>query len=230
MNRHLVIPGLAAAMIAASVLLGGTAPLGRVALALGMNDTAASFFTDPGWRGVALYRANRFDEAIDAFTSAGPDFAYQLGNAEVKAKQYAAALESYDLALAHRYDPDAEANFALIRAFYAGTQLDPDSLERWGEDRDGTTEEAHIARGSARAAGTGDDVTNTGATIGLVEVESRKQASVRKVFDDRFVVAGPRWLATLEDVPGKFLRARISEEHKRRKKAGIAQPEAETAW
>ncbi len=220
MIRHLTIPTLAAVLIAASFLLGGTVPPGRVALALCLNGVAASLFTDLGWRGVALYRAGHFEEAGETFKAAGPDFAFQLGNTKAQLKQYAAALESWDLASALRSDPDAEANFALVQAFYAGTRLDPDSIERWGEDREGPTEEADIARGAARAAGTGDNVTNTGATIGLPEVEGRKQAAVRKVFDDRFVVASARWLATLEDLPGKFLRARIAEEHKRRVKAG----------
>ena len=91
-------------------------------------------------------------------------------------------------------------------------------------------EESFVARGAARAAGQGDDVTNAASLIGLPELQSRGRLGVRKVFDDKFIEASPRWLATLEDVPGEFLAARIAAERKRRIAEGIEQAEAETPW
>ncbi len=221
---------LAVGMIGLSLAFGGLAPLGRVALALGMPETAVPLFADPEWRGVAQYRAGQFDGAADAFAKAGLRSAYNLGNAEVQRGAYAAGLEAYDLAIADGPDAEAEANFKLVLAFYGGTRIDADAIVKWGEDKEGPTVAADIAQGSARGAGTGDAVTNSGATVGLPAVESRDQLRVRKVFDDKFVVASPRWLATLEDVPGAFLRARILQEHKRRKKAGVGQPAGESEW
>ncbi|MDK3075316.1 hypothetical protein QO034_19740 [Sedimentitalea sp. JM2-8] len=228
MRRVVLI--LALALVAGSALIWGGAPFGRLALALGLPRIAVHLFSDPAWRGVSFYRAGAFEEAAAAFAEAGPAAAYNLGNAKAQQAAYAAALESYDLAMAYRDDPAAQANFDLVRSFYAGTRIDPGSIAFWGQDRIGETVEAEIGRGAGRAAGTGEDVTNTGATIGLTALQSREQSRVRKVFDDSFVVASPRWLVTLEDVPGAFLAARLNHEHKRRKKAGQGQPEAEDPW
>lgn len=223
--------GLAALLIALALAMGGAAPFGRVALALGAPRLAAQLFADPGWRGAALYRAGAYDEAADAFAAGGPDAAYNLGDAEVRRGRYAAALEAFDLAMAHRPDPAAQVNFDLVLAFYAGTRLDAGSIARWGQKDDGASAAADVAKGSARASGEGDEVTNTGATVGLPELRRGVvRSATRKVFDDKFVTAGPRWLATLEDAPGAFLSARIAHERKRREKAGEGQPELETEW
>jgi Ca-activated chloride channel family protein len=55
--------------------------------------------------------------------------------------------------------------------------------------------------------------------MGLVELDSRGRLGVARVFDDAFMVADERWLGQLEDIPGAFLKARISHEFKRRQKA-----------
>lgn len=223
--------GFALFLLAFAALSGGANVFGRGALGLGLPRVAAAVFHDPGWRGVAHFRAGNFAAAETEFEKAGPKAAFNLGNARVQLVHYPAALEAYDLALAHnRQDAAAEVNFDVVLALYAGTRIDPDSIARWGEDKQGVTMEADVAKGAARAAGTGDEVTNTGATIGVPALQSREQAGVRKVFDDKFVTANPRWLATLADVPGAYLAARISHEFKRRKKAGTGQPELDTEW
>lgn len=221
---------IAVACFGIAVLMGGAAPFGRVALTLGMPDIAMRMFTDPRWRGVALYRAGDFEEAVAVLATAGPEASYNLGNAQVGREKYAAALEAYDLALALREDARAQANFDLVRAFYGGTGIEAESIIKWGEDKEGPTTLAPVARGAARAAGTGDAVTNTGATLGLPELQSREQLGVRRVFDDKFIVASPRWLETLEDVPGAYLAARIAQEYKARKKAGTGQIPEDTEW
>lgn len=219
----------AAALLTLAFLIGGSAPIGRVALSFGMPGLAARLFDNPRWQGVAHYRAGAFEAAAAAFAAADPEASYNRGNAEAQSGAYAAALEAYDLAQIQQSDVEAQANFDLIRAFYAGTGIDPDALVLF-EKRTGVTAEAPIARGSARAAGSGDEVTNTGAALALAELQSHDQTGVRRVFDDAFIEASPRWLATLEDVPGAFLAARISHEHKRREKAGIGQAPEDTEW
>ena len=224
-----MLPLLAAICIALAALLGGTAPFGRVALSFGMPRTAASLFTDPGWVGVALYRADDFQGAADAMEQAGADAFYNLGNAHAQLGEYAAALEAYDLAASIRQDPQAQQNFDLLRAFYASTTLDVDGVFLT-EDREGSTTDAPIARGDARASGTGDEVTNTSATPALAEIVSRGEQRVRQVFDAQSITANARWLATLEDVPGAFLAERIYHEHKARRDAGTGQEQEDTEW
>lgn len=224
-----VLLSAALASFGVALFLGGREPFGRLALALGAPSVAARLFEDAQWKAVATYRDDRFGDAAELFKNAGPKGFYNRGNALTRIGQYAAALEAYDAALAQNPDDaEASANYDLVAAFYAGTQVDPDAAVKWGEDKEGATVAASIARGSARASGIGDGVTNTGALMVLPEVQSTGEQRVRKVFDDKFMIASPRWLATLEDVPGAFLAERIAYEHKRRVKAGIAQePEDE---
>ena len=209
-----------------SALLGGTAPLGRALLAAGAPGLAVPFLTDPGWRGVALYRAGDWDGAEAAFDAARMPF--NLGNARVRQQKYAAALEAYDTARM-RGDPEASANFDLLSAFYAGLALDPETPINWFTEKDGIGEDvlASVAKGNARAAGGGSESTNAGALIGLPELNTRGREGVRKVFDDKFMVANERWLATLSDVPGDYLGARINFEFKRRRDLGLLPPDPE---
>lgn len=221
--------GLMAALICllgALALGGGTAPLGRVLLSVGLPGSAAQVFRDPGWRGVALYRAGDMAGAEAAFRDAR--MMLNVGNAHVFQGNYAAALEAYDFARV-RGDTKASANFDLVSAYYAGLALEPETPLSWvtKRDPDGVIEESFVARGSARAASTGSGTTNAGALIGLPEVLSHGSAGVRKVFDDKFMVANERWLATLQDVPGDYLGARVLFEFKRRHKLGLTPPDPE---
>ncbi|MDW4498644.1 tetratricopeptide repeat protein [Sulfitobacter sp. D35] len=226
--RRVLLAGVAMCLLLAT-LLGGTAPVGRVALALGLPGIAAPFFSDPYWRGAAAYRSGAFDAAAEAFTAAGPAALFNLGNAQAMRSEYAAALEAFDLALLRGPDPQAQANFDLVRTFYGATALDPAAVI-FRTEREGATEESFVARGAARGAGTGDEVTNTATAPDLLELESHGNLGVRRIFDDLRIVASPRWLATLEDVPGAFLGARIAAEHERRRKAGTGQVPEETEW
>jgi len=209
-----------------SALLGGTEPLGRVLLAAGAPRLAAEVLTDPGWRGAAQYRAGDFAGAEISFRDAGA--LLNLGNARVMQRDYAAALEAYDAARLIG-DSDAAVNFDLVSVYYAGLALDPETPIKWSADKDDDGPEmlAPEAVGSARAAGSGAETTNAGALVGLPELTSRGRLGVRKVFDDKFMVANDRWLATLSDVPGDYLAARISHEFKRRRELGLLPPDPE---
>lgn len=215
---------LAAVALTLAAVLGGTAPFGRVLMALGLPSIAAALFDDPAWRGAAAFRAGEFDAAAEHFAAARSF--YNLGNAEVQRGRYAAGLEAYDQARA-RGHPDAQANFDVVSAFYAGLGIDPEALGLFPERKDGPEEEGFIARGDGRAAGTGSEVTNTNTMLGLAELDSRGQLGVRRVFDDSFMVADARWLEQLADVPGEYMAARIALEHKRRVKLGLAPPAPE---
>ncbi|PCJ08104.1 MAG: hypothetical protein COB16_08970 [Rhodobacteraceae bacterium] len=219
--------GLAAILAVAllvAVVLGGAAPFGRVLLALGLPRLAASLFDDPDWHGVALYRAEDMEASVAAFDQAGHD--YNLGNAQVHHGAYAAALEAYDVAIVQG-DADARANFDVVAAYYASLGIDPEALGLFPDRKDGAQAESFVARGNARAAGTGDQVTNSGTMLGLTELLSREQVGVRRIFDDKFMVADDRWLQQLSDIPGEYLAARISHERKRRAQLGLTPPDPE---
>ncbi|MFZ5963718.1 hypothetical protein ACOXXX_12250 [Thalassococcus sp. BH17M4-6] len=216
----------AAVCLGASALLGGSAPLGRALLGAGLPRLASPFLSDPAWRGVALYRAGDWTGAEAAFRAAGQMF--NAGNARAHKRDYAAALEAYDMARLSG-DPAASANFDLLSAYYAGLALDPETPLAWFTEKDGDGEDvlASVAQGNARAAGGGSESTNAGALIGLPELRSRGRLGIRRVFDDKFMVANERWLATLSDVPGDYLAARITHEFKRRRDLGLLPPDPE---
>lgn len=224
-----VILGLGAGLcLGVAVLLGGAAPFGRLALALGLPGPARMFFTDPAWLGTAAARAGHFDDAASDFARV-PGADYNAGVALARAGRYAAALEAFDRAVAaDPKDHQAAANYELITRVYAGTAISTEAafaiVER---DKDGPLAEAEIGLGNVRAAGTGDEATNAGTSLGMAELVSREQVRVRKQFDDRFMLANDRWLRTLADVPGEYLASRIYEERKRRVAAGISPPEPE---
>ncbi|MHA6345991.1 hypothetical protein [Roseivivax sp. CAU 1761] len=222
--RWIALAALAAAALA--VLLDGAAPFGRALLGAGQAGAAASLLDDPDWRGAALYRAGDWDGAAAAFRDAGD--AYHLGLAETRAGRYAAALEAFDRARAGG-DRDAAANFDLVAAHYGGLALDPEAAISWAAERDraGATLAAPTGQGQGRAAASGDEATNAGALLGLPELESRGRLGVRRVFDDKFIVANERWLEQLSDVPGEYLAARIAHEAKRRAALGLAPPPPE---
>ncbi len=205
-----------------AIVLGGSAPFGRVLLSLGLPKPAAALFDDPGWRGVAHFRAGDMTRARDAFREAKDH--YNLGNAEVHRGAYAAALEAYDVAMV-KGDAEARANFDLVASYYGGLAIDPDALGLLPERKNGPSAQSFVAEGDGRAAGTGDDVTNTNTMLGLAQLDSHGRLGVRRIFDDRFMVADDRWLRQLPDVPGEYLKAKIAHEAKMRAKSGLTPPE-----
>ncbi len=78
-------------------------------------EQAASTFEQPGWRGVALYRAGEFEDAASFLAGVpGPRAAYNRGNALVLLGRYEQAVEVYDQALAARPDWTAAARNRAI--------------------------------------------------------------------------------------------------------------------
>ncbi|MBW4933669.1 VWA domain-containing protein [Marinobacter sp. F4206] len=79
-------------------------------------ESAAEQLENPEWRGSALYRSGRFDQAVDAFASgqsARSD--YNRGNALARAGKLEEAITAYDKALAKNPDlDDADYNRALV--------------------------------------------------------------------------------------------------------------------
>jgi Ca-activated chloride channel family protein len=90
---------------------------GRWAYEHGDYETAAARFADPLLKGVALYRAGKYDAAVDAF--ARVDCAqswFDQGNALAHLGRYPAAVAAYQEALKHQpHWAAAEKNLALVQ-------------------------------------------------------------------------------------------------------------------
>ena len=94
-------------------------------------EKAAALFQDPGWKGIAHYRARKYQEAEKSFSMVDtPEGHYNRGNALANLGRYEEALASYQTALSQQPDHvDAQHNLEIIKQF-----LDkPSSAEQAGE-------------------------------------------------------------------------------------------------
>lgn len=99
---------------------------GRLAFKRGDFASAADHFRDPMWRGVALYRAGKFAEAIDAFATVDtPESWFDQGNALLQLGKFEEAVSAYQKALEKRKEwPDAKANLAIAERLLAEQKKD----------------------------------------------------------------------------------------------------------
>jgi len=107
----------------------------------GRYAEAAEIYTDPAWKGVALYRSAQWWRAAEAFVRADDaDSYFNLGNAYVKLGYYALALDAYQAAMTKRENfIDAEFNAELMRKLLEQDDKDDGSqqgLKRQGEEID----------------------------------------------------------------------------------------------
>jgi Ca-activated chloride channel family protein len=99
---------------------------GRIAYDRGDYAAAADRFADPMWRGSALYRAGRYDEAIDAFAGVESAESYfDQGNALAQLGKLAPAVAAYQEALKrHPGFGAARANLDLIKGLISAKKND----------------------------------------------------------------------------------------------------------
>ena len=226
MTRLRGLIGMGLAMVLVSALLAGTAPLGRVLMQSGLPSLAVPLLTDPAERGAAQFRAGSYRAAADAFATA--EDPYNEGLAAAWAGDYARALASFDRVLAaHPSDREARANHALVAELFAGTELGAATLVTDPTARLGEETEAAPGQGGARAAGQGDEANAPKTGFWMPETTGAGLRRTPQMFDAQFIAADGRWLDTLEDQPGAYLRARLAAEQKAREKAGTALPSAE---
>jgi Ca-activated chloride channel family protein len=90
---------------------------GRLAYEHGDYAKAAERFADPMWKGLALYRAGRYEDAVEAFARVDtPESYYNQGNALAKLGRFPAAVASYREALKRRPNwPEAKMNLAIVQ-------------------------------------------------------------------------------------------------------------------
>ncbi|MBQ0831608.1 VWA domain-containing protein [Marinobacter sp.] len=102
------------------------------------NDAgaAASLLESPEWRGSALYKAERYDDAVKAFSSASTPLAdYNRGNALARAGKLKEAVKAYDSALKQNPDmEDAQVNRKLVEDLLKQQEKDS-SQDQGGGDQ-----------------------------------------------------------------------------------------------
>lgn len=115
---------------------------------------AGEIFTDPAWKGVALYRSSQWWRAAEAFVRANDAVsAYNLGNCYVKLGYYALALDAYLSALSIDANlQDALHNADIMRQLLAE---DEGENQRGGRNPQGEEIEKLETDGSAEDQGNG---------------------------------------------------------------------------
>lgn len=90
---------------------------GQLAFERGDFASASAHFRDPMWKGTALYRAGRFQDAVDAFASDGSAASwFNQGNALLHLGKLEEAVAAYGKALEKRPNwPEADADLAIAR-------------------------------------------------------------------------------------------------------------------
>jgi Ca-activated chloride channel homolog len=111
---------------------------GQLAYEGGDYAGAAARFADPMWRGVALYRAGRYDESIDAFARVDTAESYfDQGNALAKWGKLSAAAAAYQEAL--KRSPDltaARTNLDLVQKLIPPKKEDDQEAQDPNENLD----------------------------------------------------------------------------------------------
>jgi len=114
---------------------------------------AAEIYTDPAWKGIALYHSSQWWRAAEAFVRADDHKSmHNLGNTYVKMGYYALALEAYQMALSKQPDfEDSIVNAELMRQLLS---LEKDengetAMQRKGEEIDRVESEGNEQPGGS---------------------------------------------------------------------------------
>ena len=120
----------------------------------GRADDAGERFAEPRWRAAALYRAGRYQQALDALAGQpGAEAHYNRGNTLAQLGRYEDAIAEYDAALLIDSDhEDARHNRGLLQRI--GQRPDAASADALGSDSE---------QASANTAGSGN-ADNPGST------------------------------------------------------------------
>ncbi|WP_161569605.1 tetratricopeptide repeat protein [Veronia nyctiphanis] len=107
----------------------------------GQYDEAALLFSDPDWRGIALYKLGLFDAAIKTLEGRSNVISqYNLGNAYVRAGEFEKAISSYQAVL-EKEPSHPSAIYNLNMLLDALGRSDEKVAAHSGNDRDKQTEQ-----------------------------------------------------------------------------------------
>jgi len=217
MKTRLALLGCAALL---SLLLGavvsGREGVGRVALSFGFPDLASAVTPGGQWRAAAHYRAGDYAAAITEFGDDARGL-FNRSNAYAHLGDYAEALTGYEAAQAQAPGlVDAKINHAIVAELYAGTKFQAPLIPLERVEREENVMAALPGQGGARAQGTGSEANNPGSSFKMHDLLASGLRRVPRMFDDKYIEASERWLQSLEDQPGQYLKARIDAERKQR--------------
>jgi len=163
---------------------------GRLFFERGDFAQAAAHFTDPMWKGVALYRAGKFAPAVEAFARVDtPESDYDQGNALAHLGKYPEAVKSYQQALKERPDwEEAKRNLALVK-----TLIPPKKDDDYGEAPDLPPDQIKF-----------DDLGKKGK-LGTTELNAAQTAEM--------------WMRNIQTSPAQMLARKFALENQQRQEA-----------
>ncbi|WP_447969861.1 VWA domain-containing protein [Nitrospira sp. M1] len=105
---------------------------------------ASTLFEDPSWKGVANYRAGKFEEAVESFShDDSPDGHFNRGNALARAGKLQEALTAYQAALQQApTHEDAQHNYELIEKLLKQQDNQQDSDSKGDPSQDNQSSES----------------------------------------------------------------------------------------
>ena len=104
---------------------------GRRAFEKGDYLRAAALFDDPMWRGIAYYRARRFNDAVQSFALVdSPESDFNQADALARQGRFKDAVALFEAALARRPGwPQAQANLDLVRKLVPAQDDDQERMD-----------------------------------------------------------------------------------------------------
>jgi len=161
---------------------------GRLAFENRNYSEAADLFRVPSWRGYALYKAGRYEEAVEVFARIEtPQAAFAEGMAHIKSRGYRQAVTAFETALER--DPDytsAKHNLAVAKDIV-------EYIERVREQSD-----------TGEAAGIGAD------DIVYDNQSGRGQETQIQEPGDVLPQSAEQWMRTVDTRTADFLRSRFA--------------------
>lgn len=150
-------------------------------------SAAADLFEDPAWKGYALYRAGRYEEAVTFLARIDTaQAAFIQGLAHIKFRQYRDGVRAFEAALVRQPDyPEAARNLEIARAIVAYVE-DAQAQSSTEEGSEGADEVRY------------DKETDQGTETVLTEAKGFEPATAEQ------------WMRTVETQTGDFLRGRFA--------------------
>jgi Ca-activated chloride channel family protein len=152
-------------------------------------NAAATLFQDPMWRGTALYRAERFGEALDQFARVDTAASwFARGNALAHLEHYEEAITAYERALElDPTHPGATANISYLEPFLP---LNLEGGVTGTVGRDGAADEVVYDADADQLAEQGRDTTTQDGMLSEDQLADL-------------------WLQQVDTSPAAFLRAKF---------------------
>ena len=198
----------------------------------------------PRWNGIALYRKNEFDRAVDEFSVSNDEVSmFNKGNALAKTGNFAAAVEEYEgaLQIAPEFE-DAKFNLDIVRRLLKQQQMSDESEEtdnrnqadsQQVETKDSASDDVAARKDQSdgqERQDEGDLSRRTGQqALGGEDPEEdemisdqddlKEQIALQTDLNDELDQVMEQWLRKIPDDPGGLLRRKFHYEYLLRGKA-----------